>query len=473
MKMPGLYYYYACFLMLFGQSSAGVHSGLLAVNIGTICVIFLIGRKLFNWVIGILSAAAFAVMSVSQTIQGFSANAEQLLLLPALAGILLLLYGVESRKAWYFVTAGLLMGLASVVKHQGSFLACFAGLYALITLARAGREKLMRSLALFLIFAAGVFVPFACLCIYFKSVGLFGDFWYWLFDYPRHYASMVSLRQGVQLLQARTGQMVISQLIIYILGLLGLAVLVFSKAYRKHLLFMILMLLGCGIAIVPGFHFYPHYFVLILPAAGLIAGVGAYALGKIMFKTGAANVAAAAVMLIAISYMLYTERNYLFRMSPQELSSVVFSNNPFVESVAIGDYIRGHSEPNEKIAVLGSEPQICFYAKRRSATPHIYVYPLMANIKAAKDMQNQLIAEIEKAEPRYLVLVFYTCSWLVGLQSDQSIFAWMDKFSSEKYHVVGKVERNRYGREPVFRWGADADSAKPQGEYVLIMERNG
>ena len=51
--------------------------------------------------------------------------------------------------------------------------------------------------------------------------------------------------------------------------------------------------------------------------------------------------------------------------------------NPFVESAVIADYLSRHTTPDQRVAVIGSEPQIYFYAKRRAATGHIYTYPLV------------------------------------------------------------------------------------------------
>ena len=69
--------------------------------------------------------------------------------------------------------------------------------------------------------------------------------------------------------------------------------------------------------------------------------------------------------------------------------------NPFPESLEVGKYIRDHSEEKDRIAVLGSEPEIYFYSKRQAATRHIYMFPLMEPHVYALDMQDELIKEIE------------------------------------------------------------------------------
>jgi len=39
---------------------------------------------------------------------------------------------------------------------------------------------------------------------------------------------------------------------------------------------------------------------------------------------------------------------------------MIYSDNPFAESVKIADYLREHTSRDDTIAVLGSEPEIYF-----------------------------------------------------------------------------------------------------------------
>ena len=48
MKLPGTYAAYAIIMAIFGQSSAGIHVGLLLTNAATSMLIFFLARKLFG-----------------------------------------------------------------------------------------------------------------------------------------------------------------------------------------------------------------------------------------------------------------------------------------------------------------------------------------------------------------------------------------------------------------------------------------
>jgi hypothetical protein len=61
--------------------------------------------------------------------------------------------------------------------------------------------------------------------------------------------------------------------------------------------------------------------------------------------------------------------------------------DPFVELGNVARYIQSQTAKSERFAVLGSEPQTYFYAKRRSVTGYMYTYPLTENQPYAEVMQ--------------------------------------------------------------------------------------
>jgi len=47
--------------------------------------------------------------------------------------------------------------------------------------------------------------------------------------------------------------------------------------------------------------------------------------------------------------------------------------------------LRAHTAPTERIAVIGSEPQIYFFAQRHAATGYIYMYALTSRNARPED----------------------------------------------------------------------------------------
>lgn len=166
------------------------------------------------------------------------------------------------------------------------------------------------------------------------------------------------------------------------------------------------------------------------------------------------------------------EREYLFRMSPSAISRSVYYQNPFVEAPEIARYLRERTTPEDRIAVVGSEPEIYFYANRRSATGHIYTYALMEPQPYASQMQEEMMEEIEVAQPRYLVAVRVASSWLVRPASDRRILTWLDRYTAACYDVAGAISITAEGS--TLHWDGDVAGFEPRSpNLVHIYRRRG
>src|SRR5205814_5413822 len=119
-------------------------------------------------------------------------------------------------------------------------------------------------------------------------------------------------------------------------------------------------------------------------------------------------------------------RKFFFETAPVDACRMIYPESPFPESIRIAEYIREHTDPDDTIAVLGSEPQIYFYSKRHSATGYIYTYGLMEPQKYAQQMQEEMIQEIELARPKYFISVVTKSSWGRRRESDP-IFTWANR----------------------------------------------
>ena len=172
MKLPGIYAAYAVILSVFGQTHTGVHTGLLLINAATTIMVFLLGRRLFNPLTGIVAASTFAVMSVGQSVQGVFANAEHFVILPAVAGLLVLLVACERKRSSLFFTAGLLLGLGFMMKQHGIAFILAGGL---IFVTHYLRRRPLTWKPLFLrifILVSGVMIPYVVTWLVFMDSGL-------------------------------------------------------------------------------------------------------------------------------------------------------------------------------------------------------------------------------------------------------------------------------------------------------------
>jgi 4-amino-4-deoxy-L-arabinose transferase-like glycosyltransferase len=141
MKLPGTYAAYAVIMAVFGQTPSGIHLGLMLVNVGSILLVFLIGRKLLDEVAGLAAAVSFALLSMSPSVLGLAGHATHFIAFFALAGTLLLLKVTEGGAAAVrhnpalrspysaLLLSGVLFGLAFLMKQHGIFFCAFGVLF--------------------------------------------------------------------------------------------------------------------------------------------------------------------------------------------------------------------------------------------------------------------------------------------------------------------------------------------------------
>ena len=156
-------------------------------------------------------------------------------------------------------------------------------------------------------------------------------------------------------------------------------------------------------------------------------------------------------------------------MTPAQFSHSVYGGNPFPESVRVAQYIRKRTNPGDHIAVLGSEPQIYFYAHRKPATQYIYMYPLMENQSFALRMQEQLIRQVEKSKPPFIVLATAPTSWLARPRSHKLILVWMKLYLEDYYKPVLIADIYRDGT--VWLQGGEVLSPAYSPSRLIVFKR--
>lgn len=119
----------------------------------------------------------------------------------------------------------------------------------------------------------------------------------------------------------------------------------------------------------------------------------------------------------------------------------VYGLNPFPESKVIADKLNTMLKPEDKITVFGTEIQMYFYTNRISPSRFAGSGALLEfPVKKSEEWQKEFMNDVEKAEPRFLVFFSHPISWLANPKANNLIFIWFDKFSAEKYNLIGYVD---------------------------------
>jgi hypothetical protein len=472
MKLPGTNAAYAAIMAIFGQSISAIRFGLLLVNAGCAVLVYFVARRLFGSVAGFAAAASYAVLSVSPSVMGVWAHATHFVALAALGALLVLLQWVESRKVHTLISSGLLFGMAFLMKQPGILFAVFGALYVVYNQLVSGRRQdwrsgLSQTAKSLLLFAAAVALPFGITCALLWRAGVFARFWLWVFTYAAHYVSLRTVSIGIVAFRSAVTPILTNNAGIWLLAAVGLFVLWRARRNRNAAVFVTGLLICSFLAVCPGLYFREHYFILILPAAALLVGAVA--------ATGSASVAGSLPLWLIAGSLLFAvgqQGAFLFRMSPFEICRTVYGHNPFPEAIPVAEYIRSHSSKDDRIAVLGSEPEIYFYAGRRSVTPYVYIYPLVEAQPLAPQMQAEFIQDVETRRPKYLVVVTISASWLRQTGSPARLLEWATPYYRRHYDRVGVVDIFLEGS--IYRWDAAAVAYWPQSSnYLEVFRRRG
>jgi 4-amino-4-deoxy-L-arabinose transferase-like glycosyltransferase len=585
MKLPGTYAAYALIIAIFGQSASAIHVGVALVNAASILLIFLIGRKILDEPAGVVAAISYALLSTSQSVLGLAGHATHFIVLPALAGTLLLLRAREyaldqvlnpesnrreqserrafnnriSDRLFAFVSlvtccspysvflAGLLFGLAFLMKQHGIFFGIFGGLYLAfshIYLPQSIKEKreqsskshgavrrafsqtdtqspsrlagtlappqrrgsklppipwptLFKELALF---SAAFALPYLLTCLILWAAGVFPEFTFWTITYARKYATALPSGIGNDAVRTTLDAITGANVLLWIVPWLGAILLGWEQRLANEHRFLLIVLLICSFgSISVGFYFRQHYFITLLPIMALLTGLAVSRAIRLVKHdiTIELFVAIVILLLFGVGCLMSIGGNgpTWFATSPVDVVEQTYGTTLFNEARKLAEYIRSQeSSPGRAasgsitnsggaaraasgsitnsggaaraasgsitnsggagraasggadttqpatplaaraalptIAILGSEPEIYFYSRRRSASGNMYMYPLMETHPYAAQMQRELISQIETNNPEYIIFVDYHYSWLGRPESSRLVQHWWESYST-------------------------------------------
>jgi len=440
MKLPGTYAAYAASMAVFGQTASGIRLGVMLVNAATAVLVFLLAKRLHGRLAGVLAGCTFALLSTRSSVFGFQAHDTNFVIFAAIAGILLLLYATDAGRTAHFFASGLLLGLGILTKQHGIVLALFAGLYLLWTQRRARIPDLTVRAATF---SAGVVLPYLLTCLVLYRKGVFRSFWFWTFSYGRAYVSETSMGEAWQNLHTIV-PWIVRPFLIWGIAAVGLTALAWNKKVRDNAPFTVGFLLFSIFAVIPGFYFRAPYFILLLPAVALWTGIGVAAVYDRLQQSRWApqlNCLPLIIFAVAFAFSIHGQRKFFFRSDP--IAALLESNlcgDTCVADVQVADYLEANSSPQDQIAVLGSEPAIYFYSHRHSATGYIYTYALSEKQKYVAEMRQEMMAEVERAHPKFVVYADDGYSWWnLGSSKDVSYVAPLLQWVSSNYQLDKRV----------------------------------
>ena len=259
------------------------------------------------------------------------------------------------------------------------------------------------------IYSAGCVISFLAVCLWLKIAGFFPSFSLWTFTYIREYATAISFGNGVGNAGRTLERIFQSASLLYLLAGMGLGCLLPRRVESNKRIFLASLITFSAQAESPYIYFRKHYVIVLAPAVALLAAVGVTSVSHGLarkFQWPWLVHLGFLLGIFACLQSLFADRLVLFSLTPREACRAVYGINPFPESIEIARYIEENSSKDQRVFVLGDEPEIYFYSHRLSANSQIYPSQTMDPRPYAHKMQERMISEIEQKTRRNFWFMF-------------------------------------------------------------------
>ncbi len=388
-KSPGVHYFSAMAITLFGNSIYTLRLFLLLVNILTAVVVYKITKAVWNRDAGIAAFVIF-MLGIALYANGTLYTEVPLILLLGL-GTLSFVGFTENNKKRYLFISGFFFGIGFVFRMTAlaSMMAIFA-FYALEICRKENRLSQLRKTASHgsYIFAGFLF-PVAATAVFFWQMGLLNELIF--FSLVQNMTSY-SYNSAIESLKLYNSNLM-AYLILWIFSISYSAVVVVDclrkKTADKKLLLVLFMLFSAVHLSIAGF---AHYFIQPLLYAAMLGGAAVHVLYKKVelsyhFVKIFALASVIGLSLSSVSLVTFT----LYR----------FGNERILEKqVEAGRYLNSVTGENERLFIIGNSLEYYFLSDRQPSYRNFGYFPMNKGFYNSSDA----IESLKRHGVRYVVL---------------------------------------------------------------------
>lgn len=419
-RPQGIFLAYGLIFHTIGESVVALRIGAWIVALMTMVVVWLLGHALGGRRVAMLATLLFALIGSSPSIEGFTANAEVFMALPAAIGAYLLLR--QSRNGWTWhglLLVGAMCGFATLLKPSGLVMLPVAIGFAFLATNAGTRTVFIRALwlsggfviAMLPAFIHGAFIGwdnFVFAAITYRithqstatnGIGhhaeaiwnLFARVWplvaavlvpfafRWWAERER-----VNLRTWRPRLTSATEMGIVSRI----------AVRPPFQRGREGRLLLGLWFLGCLAGIAMGGDWWFHYLIQLAVPLSLWLAI------KIIDVRAMLSPRSAWLMVIAIGALLLLPYNVIAKGDGRAITREIYGHPGYPDQMPVARYLMENTPPETPIFVAFDQAALYYLADR----PSIYRYLYDQELRALPNSQAELIAIIESPNrPMYIV----------------------------------------------------------------------
>jgi hypothetical protein len=122
--------------------------------------------------------------------------------------------------------------------------------------------------------------------------------------------------------------------------------------------------------------------------------------------------------------------------------------------------------PETPVFIFGAEPELLFYARRRSATRYIFLFPLYGPYGNAREKQIATATEIERAQPSTAVYLPNALFFVTG--SEQYFTQWSLSYMQDDFYADTWLTADEFGATRILQVADNGKSDSPPAGEQLI-----
>lgn len=465
-KPPAVFYVYRLALMLPFEPIRAIHFVALLFSATSACALFFLGLRFMGRFWAWLAGALFALLAIDPLVQGTAANTELFMLCPLILSQIAFVTAVnrQTKTVLFMLLAGALTGVAVMFKQVAivNWL-LMIGLYPIFV---RGENRWRTAISFAAWSATGLLVVLGFVVLYFFGHDGLRDFVENVFTHNLQYIGAVPASQRLDYFWGTLTTVARTQTIVWLFAAAGLIGLLKSRQLAWFALltgWLIASLIGASAS----GYFFPHYFQQLLPPLALAAAAGAGRLDTVRFLRFLPRASTRAVLVTVLAILPAVALwPFLFRYTPAEAVRRIYPGDFFAEMPNFAQQIEEVTPPNRPIFIFGSEPELLFYAHRRSATRYIFLFPLYGPYGDVRQKQLAAAAEVESANPSTAIyfpnLLFFTSG------TDQYFTDWSRSYMDQNFYVDTLLIADESGTAQMLNVssGVQGDVSRARGAVI-------
>jgi len=392
-KPPIIYFIHSLLFLVAEPTALNIKIFASIYTLGTALAVYHVTRKIAGQKAGIAAALLFAIFSPGPKIQGGSVNSEVFMVLPYTLAAYTLVRAVETSKPKQYLLFGFWTGLAIGIKQVAGANLFWIACYLLFRILRANEwQAVARTLKDGTWVAVGAVVSWLPFLIYFYVHEALGAFYFWQTSASFKYVAD-GFRGGPNfpLIYNQMKTVLSENGLLWILALVGI-VYGWRELNKKGTLRsngehepwrrIALVLLAVWpffsfIGIAAGGRFFAHYFIQIIPPLAVLGGMGLARFvnqihtERVHFMRRPSSLLLTGSILGSLVLFLITDAPYYTKYDGMQISYRQYSTPLFSITRFIGSYLQEYTKPEDLIYVWAVNPEINFYALRKSPTPYV------------------------------------------------------------------------------------------------------